>query len=319
MGKEQFIGDHGDESAGHQESGPSGMQLRRVTGWFGRMNSLLRKTEPESEYPPFSNVGSSSEIRERVRPNLRISVDRASAAMRPQSEVDHTQHHLHNNPNPDTSRWSTSPDFTHAAPKPWLGITAPSRSPTTSTAAPPQVTSPPLLPFRFKPRPSVPSDVGNSMYENTEPTPQPTILKPSPLAVPLYSGFESSSQAPRKERIHPLHPGVIASAYDNSPFPPKVKNLVPPALHRRSSSLPGESPRTAGNPFSDENKINGTAGTTRMLTTTSPHTRPSGNPMTVNPFMTPFDDEHRVTTNTMNNFPPPPAGINVQTNPFVAL
>ncbi|KAJ7065196.1 hypothetical protein C8F01DRAFT_733724 [Mycena amicta] len=122
---------------------------------------------------------------------------------------------------------------------------------------------------RHKSKPSVPSNVPsidvNSIFD-------------TPLAMPLHSGFDASRTG--KQPILPHHPGVAyASPSSNS-------------RHRRSVSVPREAyGPVAADPFSDAYKSSSPEGpVTRLLTTTNARRSSS-----INPFVTPFDDEHRVT------------------------
>jgi hypothetical protein len=143
-------------------------------------------------------------------------------------------------------------------------------------------------------------------------------VHPTPLAMPLHSGFD----VPRKQAILPNHPAM------SKPSP------LPQTTHRRSISVPpvadapsrrltvrnGDvpSPQTPNDPFSDVYKLapptsdpSPSTPVTRLLTTT--HARRSSS---VDPFVTPFDDEHRVTIAHADH-----AGArkSVQTNPFAAI
>lgn len=186
---------------------------------------------------------------------------------------------------------------------------------------------------RHKHKPSVPSNVNsmdvNSLY-NVSMASIPS-MQPTPLAMPLHSGFD----VPRRQPILPHHPGV---SYPSQVVPGTT--IFPDTRHRRSLSadeaydynyappparrltvtngdVVPDSPPTATNPFSDANMLsvptNASPSTpvTRLLTTT--HARHSSS---VDPFVTPFDDEHRVTIAHASH-----AGArkSVQTNPFAAV
>ena len=110
---------------------------------------------------------------------------------------------------------------------------------------------------KFRPAVSVPSSV-NSTYEDAP----VRVEKQYGLAVPVHIGFE---RAPPR-----------------SPLNPTSFLAPPPDRHRRSSSVPsGLLPADRG---SDSSTL-----VTRLLTTT--HARQSSS---LNPFATPFDDEHQV-------------------------
>jgi hypothetical protein len=176
----------------------------------------------------------------------------------------------------------------------------------------------PTSAWRHKHKPSVPSNVNSmdvsSLYDAR------ASVQATPLAMPLHSSFE----VPRKQAILPQHPAVFKAA------------LAPEPRHRRSvSEAPGPSrqltvrngadaptpvsPPTPSDPFSDVHKLvvppasdpSPSTPVTRLLTTT--HARRSSS---VDPFVTPFDDEHRV---TIAHADAAGARKSVQTNPFAAV
>ncbi|KAJ7850062.1 hypothetical protein B0H14DRAFT_3452234 [Mycena olivaceomarginata] len=281
-GREVFVGDRRAPTPplSTDESEPS---ERRTTKWFARFAGRLGKSqqsptiEPYPEFSPNRNSGA------RARPSLRITVDhpasdlpsdagqQASVQAAPVSQ-EQTQDH---------SRWSVSPENTARGPlaRPWTGLMSPTGA------------------WRHKHKPSVPSNVnsmdGSSLYDTR------ASVQATPLAMPLHSGFE----VPRKQAILPQHPAGFKAA------------LAPEPRHRRSvSDAPGPlrqltvrngpdaptpvSPPTPSDPFSDVHKLvvppasdpSPSTPVTRLLTTT--HARRSSS---VDPFVTPFDDEHRVT------------------------
>ncbi|KAK7031416.1 plasma membrane fusion protein PRM1 [Favolaschia claudopus] len=279
---------------------------RRTTKWFTRFAGMLNKNqqsptiEPYPEFSPNRNSGA------RVRPTLRITTDRPADDTLQTTVVAQQQKPVQE----DRSRWSITPENTARGPlKPWTGIT----SPTTGA-------------WRHKHKPSVPSNVNSmdasSLYDVSRSSAQ--VVQSTPLAMPLHSGFD----VPGKQAILPQHPAINRVA-------------PPPAMrHRRSISLPpnevpGPSrqltvrnatdvqvtpPTPPSNPFSDAHKLvvppndpSPPTPVTRLLTTTSARRSSS-----VNPFVTPFDDEHRVTITHTNN---DHAGArkSVQTNPFEAV
>ncbi|KAJ7495838.1 hypothetical protein B0H11DRAFT_2000813 [Mycena galericulata] len=311
-GREIFVGDR-RAATPPSLSEPDSDSERRTTKWFARFAGLLGRNqdvgstiEPYPEFTPNPDAGA------RTRPVLRITVNRPASdpPSEPahESSVEHTQS--------DRSRWSVSPENTaRAPPKPWTGLV----SPTTGAR-------------RHKHKPSVPSNVNstyaNSMYDVA--TASIPVMQPTPLAMPLHSGFD----VPRRQPILPHHPGVAYPA--PAPFPT--------TRHRRSISVPAtvepdpydyndSAPRqltvrngaevsgpTSANPFSDANRLMPPAGdqapstpVTRLLTTT--HARRSSS---VDPFVTPFDDEHRVTI-AYPDYAGPGARKSVQTNPFAAV
>ncbi|KAJ7173748.1 hypothetical protein C8R46DRAFT_991645 [Mycena filopes] len=295
-GREVFVGD--GPAPPSMEAGPEEPEGSRTTKWFGRFAGLMGKTTPATTiepYPEFSANRNSSAPSPRVRPTLRVTIDR------PASDPPVDDPGLAAQPQHDRSRWSVSPENTaRAPPRLWTGLMSP-----TSGAR------------RHKHKPSVPSNVNsmdvNSMYDVSMagiPSMQPT---PTPLAMPLHAGFDVA----RKQAILPHHPAIV--------------NVTPAQTrHRRSISVPDAAYNYASapsrqltvrnappgdDPFSDVHKLappsseaSPSTPVTRLLTTT--HARRSSS---VDPFVTPFDDEHRVTiahTDTRKS---------VQTNPFAAV
>ncbi|KAJ7035621.1 hypothetical protein C8F04DRAFT_1037318 [Mycena alexandri] len=295
-GREVFVGNRDSPaappSAAEQfEDQPE----RRTTKWFGRFAGLIGKTSPAptiEPYPEFSVNRNSSAPSTRVRPTLRVTIASdppIDAGL--DASVAQQQH--------DRSRWSVSPENTaRAPPRPWTGL----MSPTAGGR-------------RHKHKPSVPSNVNsmdvNSIYDVSMagiPSMQPT-----PLAMPLHAGFDVA----RKQPILPHHPAVVNAAQ---------------ASHRRSISVPDaaaynyasappprltvrNAPPSANDPFADVNRLapptseaSPSTPVTRLLTTT--HARRSSS---VDPFVTPFDDEHRVTIAHAV------ARKSVQTNPFAGV
>ncbi|KAJ7497694.1 hypothetical protein FB451DRAFT_1550504 [Mycena latifolia] len=303
-GREVFVGDRNQSTPPPTELEPEQSE-RRTTKWFARFAALVGKgrdstatVEPYPEFSPNRNSGV------RVRPVLRVTIERPASD--PPSEGGHNPSVQQLPPGQDRSRWSVSPENTARAPlRPWTGL----MSPTTGAR-------------HHKHQPSVPVSVdANSIYDVSMAS--IPSMQPTPLAMPLHSGFE----IPRKQAISPHHPGV---------------SYASPAKHRRSISVPTndaydynqvssssrrltvrnaevlDSPPTATDPFSDKNKLvmpsdehPPSTPMTRLLTTT--HARRSSS---MDPFVTPFDDEHRVTIAHADH-----AGArkSVQTNPFAAM
>ncbi|KAF8973047.1 hypothetical protein BDZ97DRAFT_1936005 [Flammula alnicola] len=194
----------------------------------------------------------------------------------------------------------------------------------------------------------VPLDVGSSYDDPFMASPGPASILP----IPLHNGFDSlqtQAQAPQQARAYPSPPRhpQLQTAFghrrrqDSSP-PPPLKSprmfqpqvaLAPPPTpqdrHRRTSSMgttsqwrvtnaaPGDSAASSvaslkltTSATTNGNEITETSVTpvTRLLTTT--HARQSSS---VNPFITPFDDEHRVTIDHPTGMA---ARKSMQTNPF---
>ncbi|KAF9460713.1 hypothetical protein BDZ94DRAFT_1311228 [Collybia nuda] len=136
------------------------------------------------------------------------------------------------------------------------------------------------LPSRPKPR-HTPSDV-----EST--------LGVSLMAPPLHHGFDAS---PSRQNTRNIPPPSIKY----SQLYPSQRLAPPPPRHRRTSSVPWKVP--------DDNNSTSITPVTRLLTTT--HARKSSS---VDPFVTPFDDEHRVTIAH-----PHYMRKSIPTNPFNAI
>ncbi|KAJ7745438.1 hypothetical protein DFH07DRAFT_942850 [Mycena maculata] len=323
-GREVFVGDR-NPPAGSQSPFQSDAELepeqeRRTTKWFARFAGLLGKNQNQEAntiepYPEFTPNPDSA----RVRPVLRVKIDRPPS----DASVEQEQQQQ-SNTGTDRSRWSVSPEHTARAmapPKPWTGLMA-SLSPVTG-------------PGRHKHKPSVPSNVNsmdgaNSMYDVTMagiPAMQPSPMQPSPLAMPLHSGFD----VPHKQAILPYHPGVVypARAAPGTTIFPAARQG-----HRRSVSVPvaaepdaydynnyaSVTPTARTNPFSDANRLappeadeSPSTPVTRLLTTT--HARRSSS---VDPFVTPFDDEHRVTVTPVHP-DHAQARKSIPTNPFAVV
>ncbi|KAJ6581181.1 hypothetical protein B0H19DRAFT_1114092 [Mycena capillaripes] len=295
-GREVFIGDRTAPTPPLAAEPEPEQSERRTTKWFARFAGRLGKTtetpaiEPYPEFSPNRNSGV------RVRPTLRVTIDRPASD--PPSDAGHNAL-APSQEEQDRSRWSVSPENTARGPlRPWTGLMSP-----TATGG-----------WRHKHKPSVPSNVNSidvgSLYDVSRAS--IPAMQPTPLAMPLHSGFD----VPRKQAILPQHPAIFKA----SP--------VPDTRHRRSISVPpvhdfsnGEvpvTPPTPTDPFSDVHKLavptsepSPSTPVTRLLTTT--HARHSSS---VNPFVTPFDDEHRVTIAYADH-----AGArkSVQTNPFAAV
>ncbi|KAJ7105412.1 hypothetical protein C8R43DRAFT_963649 [Mycena crocata] len=295
-GREVFVGDAPPPPPPPFELKPEPSEERRTTKWFARFAGLMGKNrdspptiEPYPEFSPNRNSGAT-----RVRPVLRVTIDQPTSD--PPSEPFAVQQ-----PGPgDHSPWSASPENrAPAPPKPWTGLT---------------------LPTRHKHKPSVPSNVNSmdasSLYDVSmasipamQPTPQPT-----PLAMPLHSGFE----APHRQPILPQHPGV---SYPSQSDTRHRRSISADNAYDYNRAVAPQRQLTVRNgdadPFSDANKLavppTGTSPSTpvtRLLTTT--HARHSSS---VDPFVTPFDDEHRVTIAHAD----PNARKSMQTNPFAAV
>ncbi|KAJ7594493.1 plasma membrane fusion protein PRM1 [Mycena floridula] len=148
------------------------------------------------------------------------------------------------------SRWSSSPETSQG----WLRITSPKSE---SFSRPnPRMNAP------------VPSDVTSVYEQSALPASDNT-----PLAAPLYLGFENPSIPPQQKQRIP--PSAIYYSPNRSLQPTKA-----PSRHQRASSVPYD-----------------------IYGSTTPVTAE-------NPFVTPFDDEHRVSVSYAT------ARRSIPTNPF---
>ncbi|GLB37016.1 hypothetical protein LshimejAT787_0400670 [Lyophyllum shimeji] len=206
---------------------------------------------------------------------LHISIDRPSTDNGTAGNTGHAP----------SSRWSSSPiePSTEVSP-PWKSIMKKTPPP------PPQQ----LLPVRSKPQPrDTPSDVDFEDDDATlmaplQPTPAPTVFAP-----PIHHGFDDS-RYPRLRPPPPVPPLSRTQTQQTLAPPPA------PGRHRRTSSVPvPPSPNGDG----------AITPVTRLLT--SMHARKSS--ASLDPFVTPFDDEYKVTVNP----PPPHTRKSIPTNPFL--
>lgn len=320
-------------------SAPEGSRFhKKDSAWYTKMGNLLaRKEKPaENEHnivplwpenpPPMTET-------ETNRPKLQIYTQKALDKYGPPSSSIYYP--------PPPPRAAQQPESTRSVspevPRPeWGSVMSPtpvvmvSQEPEASLAS--SFPQPPIgVPIR--PRHhivSLPNDVG-PVYEESVRRAPPI---PPVLPMPLYNGFENLQQP----RSHPQHPQLEAYGrrrQDTSP-PPPLKSprmylpqvaLAPPShpdRHRRSSSMgttshwrvtnavPGESPRSSTASFEQKRQNDPnlpSTSVTRLLTTT--HARQSSN---VNPFITPFDDEHQVVIDYPTG---PGTRKSIPTNPFV--
>lgn len=234
--------------------------------WIGRLVGMLGRKD-QGERDATADIGS------RGRPNLRISIHRASSLRPvglPRVEIDDVAETSIQDKAVPRSAWSESPTPIQTT-VPWMNriVTTPKREQH-------------QIPIGLPPRPNQPNV--DSVYGSSE------TVQPTPLAMPLHHGFPRThkrSSTPPVVRMLPLQ-----LHYALCP---------PPDRHRRNSSVP--SPAMENSPS--------ITPVTRLLTTT--HARQSSS---INPFATPFDDEHRVTITA-----PPPANArrSIPTNPFIPI
>ncbi|RXW22981.1 hypothetical protein EST38_g2857 [Candolleomyces aberdarensis] len=278
-----------DPENGEQDNSSSG------GGWLGKVKGVFAKKEEAEPDPEFWESYNQ-------RPKLKIFVDTPSdRSYAPQEEENP------NKPLP-ASRWSTSP--TEAS---WKSLLSPKKT------SSPKVTVTPALPEptvnRSLPPPpglrhkaSVPSDIGSSFDD-------PFLRSTTPSPVP---GLQSNN--PYGASIIPsLYPIPLHSVYQGNPAPsalvPPPTRRVPPSppkapSHKRTSSVPvwRVTNSTPADQLSVSSGNTSSAGTPTTIVRPLPPTPPrelipghARHPSLaevraseVNPFITPFDDEHRV-------------------------
>ncbi|KAF5385997.1 hypothetical protein D9615_002597 [Tricholomella constricta] len=176
-----------------------------------------------------------------------------------------------------SSRWSSSPvePATREVSPPWKSL---------MRKTPPN--QPVVLPARPKAR-NTPSDV-----ELTDEETLMAPMMPTPLAPPIHLGFDNSRYPTPTAPVTVKSPRLYQS--HQTLAPPAPNNHHHQQRHRRTSSVPTDAASIT--PI------------TRLLTTM--HARQSSN--SVDPFVTPFDDEYRVTIAH-----PTHARKSIPTNPFL--
>lgn len=234
----------------------------------------LRSFTPLPEPKPGLNYHDASDQSLRsLRPYLTISVDNASGVK--QEDVTAEQSPIASPVIGPTSHWSTSPSHKRVAP--W----------TLKVTAPPM---PKFNPSGPRPQPSrnanVPTDA-LSTYDDSSlliPKHPPPTFKSTPLAVPLHHGFERPipSWTPRSPSVSPFDSPIYET---QRPIPMTDNLTVPRHWHRRSSSVPTAAVKYAGH----------RDGSTQGAILVSTPARQSSNAVSVDPFVTPFDDDNSLT------------------------
>ncbi|KIK09980.1 hypothetical protein K443DRAFT_671297 [Laccaria amethystina LaAM-08-1] len=274
IGKERVKANGGEESTSSlSEKSPPDEEIRSTT-WFGNFMTLWTKKEPMPQSSEFWDQPS------RGRPKLQINVHRDSADAGPNPYGSHAMQ----------SRWSASPDATQMS---WKNVMSPSKKTSTTTTATFQT------PNGFSTRKhDVPSHNTNQSYDSFS----SATLKsgaPASLPLPLYHGFSGS-----RSRSSARADATTTERRDSSPPPPFALYRTGPPFdgHRRSSTL------RVMNPSFTSSDYTVPMPASRLLTTTDArYSSPT------NPFITPFDDEHRVTIEDN----PIDARQSIATNPFV--
>jgi len=299
--------------------------------WYGKMATLLTRKESvpaREEVIDFWDEPAPTRLQnEKECPKLQVYMQRGLDKYGPPPK--HPQQ-----TQPPQSRWSAATQTTRMnimsptkkaapvpAPTPTVIIT---QEPETPSFYPPY-TSPYPQPIgvsiRSRPvhNPNVPLDVGMAYDEDPFMALTTTNLRaaePAPAAIllpmPLHTGFDTHQNLPISRAAPPRHPGFNhrrrrQDSSSWSPPPPPLKSprmLQPPlvvappparskALWRVTNAMPGDTASlgssSAGNVEDEAEADMATTPVTRLLTTT--HARRSSS---VNPFITPFDDEHMV-------------------------
>ncbi|KAF8070095.1 plasma membrane fusion protein PRM1 [Lyophyllum atratum] len=177
-----------------------------------------------------------------------------------------------------SSRWSSSPVDPSAVNSSWKSV---------MKKASPSANPPIGLPGRPKPR-HTPSDV-ESMEGGGVTLMAP--LQPTLFAPPIHHGFDESR-----------YPKLKSPPAPRPPYQPQPTLAPPPPASTRHKRTPSSVPTSVGGEGS-------VTPVTRLLTTM--HARQSSS---VDPFVTPFDDEYRVTVAH-----PARTRKSIPTNPFLGL
>ncbi|KAL1681740.1 hypothetical protein EV122DRAFT_260230 [Schizophyllum commune] len=292
-------------------------------GIFARLFGRGRTQSDESPSPT------------RGKPNLRISVGRAMAGTtRPAAEVEQMPAVAEQDASPEErSRWSVSPTTTRRQ-TPWVNIISPttrastlhSRSSSEESTQTQSRLPPPMHPARGaiartfprlssmraaakegealaphptkNPRVSVPADVNEDFYtaDSLErPLDMGSHHRAAPFPAPLHHGFEQPQQqqyltVDRARPPRPAGPPPSRSAGSSNGSKETSSTSLTPTT-RLLTTVPARSSSTLLNPFADaqpspavsDASSAGIAGVG------------AGGKSPVNPFVTPFDDEHQVT------------------------
>ena len=336
MGREQL-----------KKDGINDSSMEEGTPWYTKMTGLVTRKQSQRNLIQDNVWDPSAMTREEQEPpKLQIHTetglltDRHPASPHRQLEEDRLSR----------SRWSSSPDVNQTG---WLRVMSPTKE---SSAFHTLVSPPPAMilstpdsphnkptielpikahmrhadiPLDFSPVHENPASTIRVSYESPIPTMKPI------LPIPLYNGFERSQMQttqPLSIRRNVLSPPKRSQ---ESPPPrhesflmyePQKSLAPPPHRHKRSSSTrtPSQQWRVTNGAPSDFSSASSSssvdmdmaepsiAPVTRLLTTT----HASHSSSVVNPFITPFDDEHKVKIETS----PAHMRKSMKTSPFaVAL
>lgn len=290
---------------------------KRHTAWFARMTTLLNKKGQQD-----SNV----EDRKIGRPELQSTSNDFTDSAR--ESVGEPQEFATNELK---SHWSKTPEADKSPP--WTGILSPSQKSVTLPSAAASTTSvrfksPPRPPVNLPssdrpiispPRPLQPKHARNVSYVpsdadslNSEEvygglaTQSQTQLQQPLIPIPLHYGFDNGhSRYPTPSASRRYHQAPVSSSAS-------LQNASNVQRHRRSVSFPAvnKGGNMAGVGAGGGVAAGAAGNMERSLTASkSPYTRQPS--MSENPFMSPFDDEHRVKIDK-----PATTRKSIPTNPF---
>ena len=317
-------------------------EYHRSTPWYIKMTALM--TRKQNQQNPVQenkdNVWDPSSMtrEEREPPKLQIYTEEGLLA-----DHDHTSPHRQQEDDHLTrSRWSSSPDATQTS---WMRILSPTKKPSafSTLLSPPPVSivstpDKPTIGVPIRPNADIPVDVGPVYEDPTSIRPRhenPTAMRMEPiLPIPLHNGFErSQTQTTQPLFIRrnlpspPRHPRLNQGSPSPLLDPPRIyeprNSLAPPPDRHRNLTIrtPSQQWRITNGAPSDLSSLSSTdedmaepslTPVTRLLTAT--HARNTSS--VINPFITPFDDEHKVKIENS----PEHMRKSMQTSPFaVAL
>ena len=342
MGRERLKKDGADEDAAPRLINDSSMEEHhKSTPWYTKMAWMTTK----KENPQILVQGNDDDIwdpsavihKEREPPKLQVYTEKGLL-------VDHnpvSPYQQHEDEHLTRSRWSSSPDANQTS---WMKIMSPTKKlstlptlvsppPTTNVSTPDSPHEPIIgIPIRTSIQHTDFSlDLGpvyqdpitiRPSYEN----PTPVMTKEPILPMPLYNGFDRSRMQTQPLSIRRNFPSPLRPNQEPPPPPPlksprryELQNsLAPPSdrhSHSPSTRTTSQQWRITNGAPSDRSSASSMDMTepsitpvTRLLTTT--HARHSSNG--INPFITPFDDEHKVKIENV----PAHMRKSMQTSPF---
>ena len=262
---------------------PAGTNHRN-TAWFNKMGDRLRR-KPSQESGDFWESQPAGAAATRDDPK-RLTVESQT---------------LITDAPPPVSRWSTTPP---AARSSWRNILVPTKK------------QPPFPPVPVRPPRSINPNVPLGVVEDPFAS-HMDVNKPVPhtIPVPLYSGFDSQQQQPHSLAPPPRHPSSRhrRSVSSNAASPWRVTNAMPGEISDGASSNASLRDSFAGSTQTQRPAQPQASGPTNSRYLTTSHGRQSS---LVNPFITPFDDEHQV---KISRDPDAHLRKSLQTSPYVAI